>query len=283
MKLLKIFMALFLCFGVVATTYPFVATYINDTTGTRVITDYDRLVENLKKQQAEQQQLFVKDMDKKLSKIDLHEITRKYLEQEKRKENKLDKAKSRTKYNNGEMLGYISIPKINLELPIYEGTAETVLYKGVGRFKDYSLINGETGNHTVLTGHSGYNTATLFDDLDLLEVKDVFYIHYYDEIHKYIIDSINIVKPDKGDSHFRPAENYAYCTLVTCTPKFVNSHRLLVRGIRIPNDDKNGTEADLKGIKERYSQQEYTAIIICTVIITILLIITQKLRKRQAK
>lgn len=285
MKLLKIFMALFFSFGILMIAYPIVATYVNDTTGAYVVTDYNKLVDNLKKQQAEKQQLFVDNINEKFSNIDLHEATRKYIQEKNKKINLLEKEKARTTYKDGEMLGYISIPKIKVELPIYEGTNDNILYKGVGRLKTSSLINGKKGNHTVLTGHSGYSTATLFDDLDLLEKNDIFYIHYYDEIHKYKIYNVKIIKPDKGDLYFNTNKNYSYATLVTCTPKTVNTHRLLVRGIRVPNDSKNVIKGKLKPITEnKITNNIMTAILgIAIIIIIVLTIEIRRYRGRNLK
>lgn len=132
----------------------------------------------------------------------------------------------------GESLGYITIPKINVNLPIYEGTEESVLRRGVGHMSMTSYPLGGTSTHCVLTGHRGLPEAVLFTDLDQLEKGDKFYLHTLDEVLAYQVNQILVVKPDQtGDLQIVEGEDY--CTLVTCTPYGINSHRLLVRGTRV--------------------------------------------------
>lgn len=133
--------------------------------------------------------------------------------------------------NVGEALGYIVIPKIDVNLPIYSGISEEVLQKGVGHLEQSSYPLGGESTHSVLTGHRGLPSATLFTDLDKLEVGDQFYLHVLDEILAYEVDQIKVVEPeDSGELEIIEGEDY--CTLVTCTPYAINTHRLLVRGKR---------------------------------------------------
>ncbi len=134
------------------------------------------------------------------------------------------------------MMGYIQIPKIGVELPIYHGTSEAVLQAGVGHFWGTSLpVGGET-SHTVLTGHRGLSTKTLFTNLDKLDIGDVFYIRVLDETLAYQVDQILTVLPEETDAlGIESGQDLA--TLVTCTPYAINTHRLLVRGHRIPYEE----------------------------------------------
>ncbi|MBQ4530554.1 MAG: class C sortase [Lachnospiraceae bacterium] len=133
--------------------------------------------------------------------------------------------------NVGEALGYIVIPKIDVNLPIYSGISEEVLQKGVGHLEQSSYPLGGESTHSVLTGHRGLPSATLFTDLDKVEVGDQFYLHVLDEILAYEVDQIKVVEPeDSGELEIVEGEDY--CTLVTCTPYAINTHRLLVRGKR---------------------------------------------------
>lgn len=133
--------------------------------------------------------------------------------------------------NIGESLGYITIPKINVNLPIYNGTSQDVLSKGVGHMEQSSYPLGGESTHCVLTGHRGLPSAVLFTDLDKLEIGDEFYLHVLDEILAYKVDQIKVVEPNEsGDLEIIDGKDY--CTLVTCTPYAINSHRLLVRGER---------------------------------------------------
>ena len=130
------------------------------------------------------------------------------------------------------IMGYIQIPKIGVELPIYHGTAEETLDKGVGHLLGTSLPVGGIGTHCVLTGHSGLAGTRMFSDLDQLNKGDVFYVRVLDETHAYMIMDINTVLPeDTSQLEIDPQRESV--TLVTCTPFGVNTHRLLVRGERI--------------------------------------------------
>lgn len=136
-----------------------------------------------------------------------------------------------------ESLGYISIPKIDVDLPIYEGTGDDVLLKGAGHMSQTSFPLGGENTHSVLTGHRGLADAVLFTDLDKLEKGDVFYLHVLDEVLAYQVDQIKVVEPaDTSDLEIIPGGDY--CTLVTCTPYAVNTHRLLVRGIRTDYEEE---------------------------------------------
>ena len=130
------------------------------------------------------------------------------------------------------IMGYVQIPKIGVELPIYHGTSEETLDKGVGHLLGTSLPVGGIGTHSVLTGHSGLAGTRMFSDLDQLKVGDVFYVRVLDETHAYMILDINTVLPeDTSKLEIDPQRESV--TLVTCTPFGVNTHRLLVRGERI--------------------------------------------------
>ena len=130
------------------------------------------------------------------------------------------------------IMGYIQIPKIGVELPIYHGTAEETLGKGVGHLLGTSLPVGGIGTHCVLTGHSGLAGTRMFSDLDQLKVGDVFYVRVLDETHAYMILDINTVLPDDTNKLEIDPQRESV-TLLTCTPFGVNTHRLLVRGERI--------------------------------------------------
>ena len=132
------------------------------------------------------------------------------------------------------IMGYVEIPSIDVALPIYHGTDEAVLQVAVGHIEGSSLPVGGPGTHTVLSGHRGLPSATLFTDLDQLDMGDVFLLHVLGETLTYQVDQIRIVEPDDV-SLLALEEGEDLCTLVTCTPYGVNSHRLLVRGYRVEN------------------------------------------------
>ena len=141
--------------------------------------------------------------------------------------------------NNGNM-GYITIPSIEVQLPLYHGTAENVLQTSIGHLEGTSLPVGGYTSHCVLSGHRGLPSAKLFTDLDKMVVGDLFMLNILGETFTYEVDQIRIVEPtDLSDLQLVDGKDY--CTLVTCTPYGVNTHRLLVRGHRIDNIEEAET------------------------------------------
>ena len=144
-------------------------------------------------------------------------------------------------------MGYISIPKIDVNLPIYHGTSDAVLQTSIGHIDGTSLPAGSAhpnpddfsevafGSHSVLSGHRGLPSAKLFSELDLMEVGDVFYLTILDQTLTYQVDDISVILPeDSSLLGIFPGKDL--CTLMTCTPYGINTHRLLVRGVRVEND-----------------------------------------------
>lgn len=132
------------------------------------------------------------------------------------------------------VMGYIEIPTLKVSLPIYHGTEDTVLQVAIGHIAGSSLPVGGKGTHCVLSGHRGLPSAKLFTNLDQLAEGDVFMLRVLDELLTYEVDQIRIVLPDEMEE-LEIDEDADYCTLVTCTPYGINTHRLLVRGHRIAN------------------------------------------------
>ncbi len=144
-------------------------------------------------------------------------------------------------------MGFISIPRIDVNLPIYHGTSDAVLQTSIGHIDGTSLPAGsihpdpddydkvEYASHSVLSGHRGLPSAKLFSDLDVLEEGDVFYLTILDQTLTYQVDKITVILPeDSSELVLFPGKDY--CTLMTCTPYGINTHRLLVRGVRVEND-----------------------------------------------
>lgn len=157
-----------------------------------------------------------------------------------------------------DVMGYVVIPKIHVSLPIYHGTDDAVLQNGVGHLRGSSLPVGGLGTHSVLSGHRGLVSSKLFTDLDRMVIGDTFQIRVLKEVLTYEVDEIKTVLPsDASVLLIDPDQDY--CTLLTCTPYGVNSHRLLVRGHRIPTpvDDSGEViiedipleESSIKGIR----------------------------------
>lgn len=178
--------------------------------------------------------------------------------------------------NDDGVIGYIKIPKIDVNIPIYHGTSTKILEKGVGHFEKSSLPIGGDGTHAILSGHRGLPSSKLFSDLDQLQEGDLFYIFILDQILAYKVDKISVVEPDDIE-YLKMEEDKDYVTLVTCTPYAINTHRLLVRGTRIAYN-----EEEFKSIKidKKLSASDITLIgglITAAIIITLSFIIVKKI------
>ena len=148
-----------------------------------------------------------------------------------------------------DMLGYLEIPDYNIALPIYRGTSDAVLASGVGHLEGTSLPVGGANSHCVISGHTGFPSAKLLTDLEKVAIGDEFYIKVLNFKYTYEVDQILVVLPDDF-SNLQIIDGMDLCTIVTCTPYGINSHRLLVRGHRIfeerelPTENKQGKLSD---------------------------------------
>lgn len=180
------------------------------------------------------------------------------------------------------VMGYIEIPKIGVKLPVYHGTDEAVLQVAVGHIVGSALPVGGEGTHCILSGHRGLPSATLFTNLDKMEQGDIFLLHVLNETLTYEVDQITVVEP-KEISALGVEEGEDLCTLVTCTPYGVNSHRLLVRGRRIENTAEKSAASSVQVVANA-EQIDETVVALCTgvpallILLMILLIRTRKKR-----
>lgn len=164
-------------------------------------------------------------------------------------------------------MGALSIPAIDSKLPLFHGTDDDTLQRGVGHLYGSALPVGGEGHHSVLTGHTGLTTATMFDRLDEVEEGDVFYVDVLGEVIKYEVDQITVVLPDEIDD-LQPEADRDLLTLITCTPYGVNSHRLLVRGERVPMDPSEAEEAfDTGGLWQPWM----TAVLLLVVLVLLII------------
>lgn len=146
------------------------------------------------------------------------------------------------------IMGYIDIPKIKCSLPIYHGIDEAVLQIAIGHIAGTSMPVGGTGTHCVLSGHRGLPSAKLFTEIDKLIVGDEFMIRTLDEVLTYEVDQILIVLPEETDA-LKIEKDKDLCTLVTCTPYGINTHRLLVRGHRVETVDRSSIRVTADAIR----------------------------------
>ena len=175
------------------------------------------------------------------------------------------------------MMGYIYIPKIRVTLPLYHTIEDKILQKAIGHMPGTSLPVGGEGTHCVISGHRGLPSAKLFCDIDQLKEGDVFMIQVLDDTLTYEVDQIRTVLPTEMKD-LRIEEGKDYCTLVTCTPYGVNTHRLLVRGHRIETTEAIHVSADATQMDMRYA-----ALVIGIIILLVLLVgmfIRQAMKRR---
>ncbi len=207
--------------------YPTVSDYWNSLHQTRAIANYDAVVAELDETDYEALFQAAEEYNEKLRGLgapfsEHEELSELYY-------SVLDVA------GNG-IIGYINIPKINVNLPIYHGTSDSVLNVAAGHLEGSSLPIGGEARHSVLSAHRGLPSAKLFTDLDELEVADIFTITVLNQVLTYEVDQILIVEPTQMEA-LNVAAGQDYCTLLTCTPYGINSHRMLVRGHRVENID----------------------------------------------
>lgn len=185
------------------------------------------------------------------------------------------------------IMGYLSIPKINIRLGIYHGTAEDVLQTGIGHLDGTKLPIGGESTHSVLAAHRGLPSARLFTDVDQLERGDRFYIHILDEILAYEVDQI-LPMVDKDDMDtlseaLQITKGEDYVTLFTCTPYGVNSHRLLVRGTRVPYEGEEEIASTPVNTMLKAVQNYYMLYLILGLSVTLLVILVMKFIFRPRK
>ena len=266
----KFFFNFLIIIGIVLISYPIISNFVNGFTNTKVISKYEMNVDKLSDKEKENELRKAIEYNQEL-KMDTYidvSLNNSKNEQLPNYINLLDL---------GNIIGYISIPKIDINLPIYHGISEDVLQNGVGHVDSSSLPVGGEGTHAVLAGHSGLAQIKVFDDIDKLEIDDVFYIKVLDNVLAYKVDNISIVEPDDTKA-VSLEENKDYVTLVTCTPRVLNTHRLLVRGTRvsaseIENDRVKDTQNSMDAIR-KYSKSSLASVVLSiTILILIILLI----------
>ena len=282
-KVLKVI--LYIC-GIFCIVYPIYSKFLSFKNQTEIISNYNKEIETMDKEILEDKlkksEEFNDENASQIKVVDPNEI------------NVDDASSSYSFLELGEMVGTINIPKININLPIYEGITSTNLTKGVAHMEDTSLPNGDINTHSILAGHTGISQAEIFDNLNELEIDDEFYISFYGNITKYRVIEKRVVLPDDTSS-LKIEENRCLVTLVTCTPKTVNTHRLLVTGEKIEEketkedkveeninleiiDEKSDFELFIDFIKKNKSMMLFVFIVI---IILIIISIIQKITKRK--
>ena len=217
-----IFLTLGFLVGICILLYPSFSDYWNSKTQSRAITDYESVLKDLEpedytaifeKAYAYNKELYETDFPL----TDYKQVSGYY---------------DTLRITDNDMIGYLKIDRIGVELPIYHGTSDKVLSKGVGHLEGSSLPVGGENTHCVMSAHRGLPSAKLFTDLDRVEKGDTFQIIILDQVLTYQVEFIKVIEPT-DISDLRIIDGGDYCTLFTCTPYGINTHRLLVRGVRI--------------------------------------------------
>ena len=212
------------------TLYPLISNYVNQKYASQIHTAYQEVMEQVD----DSDLLKAKELANEYNRALVPGATDAY-SQEGLQAASADYGSQLNLAGNG-IMGYVEIPKISVNLPIYHGTENDSLERGIGHLLGSSLPIGGESTHSILSGHSGMATQKMFTDLEQLIIGDVFYLHVLDETLAYQVVEINTVLPyDTSLLGIAPGEDL--CTLVTCTPYGVNTHRLLVRGSRIPYEE----------------------------------------------
>ena len=226
-KRTTVLLAILVVIGLVLLAYPSFSDYWNSFHQSRAIMNYSESVSKMNAEEFEAIIDSAKAYNEEISREGIQWI----MEDDRRTEymQQLD-------FNANGNMGYIDIPKIDVKLPIFHGTSEQVLQTSIGHLEQTSLPVGGEGTHCVLSGHRGLPSAKLFSDLNKLEEGDVFTLSVLNETLSYQVDQIRVVEPsDLTALELIPGKDL--CTLVTCTPYGINTHRMLVRGHRVENPD----------------------------------------------
>lgn len=267
-----ILLILLFLIGLSLLLYPSVSNYWNDLHQTRAIVAYSDALEKLNESTYQAARQAAVDYNDALrAKLFVYEIT-----QEEREE-----------YNSlldilgTGMMGYVEIPTLDVSLPIYHGTAESVLQTAVGHLEWSSLPVGGAGTHAVLSGHRGLPSARLFTDLDKLEEGDLFMLQVLHETLTYEVDQILIVEPQQiAALMIEPDQDY--CTLLTCTPYGINTHRLLIRGHRVANQEE-AEQVRITADAIRVETLVVTPVIAVPILLGLLVLVLVKTRKKKSK
>lgn len=227
-KLPVIFFILIFIAGLSLLLYPTISTLWNNAYQSHAAVEYSEIVSALTEEKKEE----LRQEARELNELLFARAQGEYVPEE-----VLQEAYQRVLYIREDgIMGILSIPKINVRLAIYHGTGSNELQKGVGHLENTSLPVGGPNTHCALSGHTGLPSARLLTDLDRLEIGDYFVLEILDELLYYQVDQVSVVLPHQMSS-LQIIPDMDLCTLITCTPYGVNSHRLLVRGVRVITDE----------------------------------------------
>ncbi|WP_208731980.1 class C sortase [Bacillus sp. COPE52] len=251
-------------FGLGIFLYPTISNWLATRAHYSEISSYDKKIKVLQKKEIERREKEAADYNKQVQ-TSTQTFADPFAEENSNQQAYADAL------NLGDVMGYIEISKIKIKLPIYQGTSEEALSRGIGHLDYSSLPVGGENTHTILTGHRGLPSAKLFSDLDKLSEGDLFYIHSLDKILAYKVVQIKVVLPHETDD-LKIVEDKDYTTLITCTPYGVNTNRLLVRGERVEFNQKEKQEIST----EVFMFNKWTVIVPILLLCAFLVVIYKK-------
>ena len=269
---INIILVLVLFVGLSLLLYPTVSDYWNSFHQTRAITTYAEEVADLNEEEYERLWNVAQDYNRALAQRGTHFVLT---------DEQIEEYEQMLDVSGLGVMGYIEIPEIRCSLPIYHGTDEAVLQIAIGHLEWSSLPVGGENSHCVLSGHRGLPSAKLFTNLDQIKEGDIFMLRVLDEVLTYEVDQIRIVEPQEVDD-LQIENGKDYCTLVTCTPYGINTHRLLVRGHRIENiEDSDSIHVTADAIQIEPLLVAPIVAIPILLILLILLLIPKQPKKKQ--
>lgn len=266
-RLPTIILILVFVVGLSLLLYPTFSDYWNSLHQTKAITTYSEEIARLNEEEQESLLKAAREYNKKLYKNGTHWTLT---------DEELKEYNSLLDMSSNGIMGYINIPKIGVTLPVYHGTGEATLQKGAGHLEGSSLPVGGKNTHAVLSSHRGLVSAKLFTDLDQLQKGDIFTITVLNETLTYEVDQILIVLPTELDE-LSIEKGQDYCTLVTCTPYGVNTHRLLVRGHRVETTE----EVIVTGDALQLESSVIAPLVAVPVLLILLIVLLVATRKRK--
>ncbi len=265
--------------GILIAAYPWISDYVYKGRTSGVITKYNEAIKKTSKEKLNKIRNEAKKYNRNLEQevVTLHDpFTGDALTKMSKKYS------SQLSIKGTDLLGYIEIPKINIKLPIYHGTSSTILSSGIGHLEGTSLPIGGKSTHAVLTGHSGLSSKKLFTDLEYLKKADLFFVNVLGDTLCYQVTEINIVLPD-DISKLIIQDNKDLCTLVTCTPYGINSHRLLVIGTRTKYNEAMKKSQQGNKYLSKWKREYLICIMIGLLLGILIIIITRYIVKKKER
>ena len=250
------------------TLYPIISNYVNQKYASKIYTEYEEMIQNVDDTSLKDARRLAEQYNNALAPVSAYE-------QESLSEASQNYDTLLNMGGNG-IMGYVEIPSIQINLPIYHGTDSETLERGIGHLLGSSLPIGGASTHSVLSGHSGLAGQKMFTDLLQVRAGDVFYLHVLGETMAYQVVSLNTVLPyDTSLLGITPDADL--CTLITCTPLAVNTHRLLVTGERIPYESAQEIQAEMQQetteVESAWEQEYLHGLYIALAIVLLLMII----------